>query len=231
MDWANLFETSLRFYREHHLTDWAEAVPREPPADFSEDPGVHTALDLGFRAGFVFPPFPLQMQNLDRLIEETARKPAAQIPDDHQYGGDVFLADAWTKTPTGKVLQRQKDLGGREAHPYVLLYDPNPIAKAWGRTGKQIAEYFQEKYWNGLTVPEYFVLQRVHAEKWGDHRFFDRPEEGTPMHWLWLIDSMTASACTVVLTGSRGVNVQACPVGNREARRAAIAGMVFPLET
>jgi hypothetical protein len=171
------------------------------------------------------------MQALERLIDETARKPAPSLLDNQQYSGDVFLADTWTKTANGKVLQRLDNLSGREDYPYLLLYDPNPVARVWGRTGLQIADYFQEKYWNGLTVPEYFVLQRLHAEKWGDHRFFDEPPEGQPTHWLWLIDSMTQAECSVVVTGSRGINLQACPAGNREARRAAIASMVFPLES
>jgi len=230
MDWQQLFIRSRSFYIDHGLSEWAHAIPNAVPGDLDEDPGLHAALKVGFRAGFLFPPFTLQMQTLGRLIDETARKPATGLPDTQQYSGDVFLADMWTKTANGKVLQRANDLSGRETNPYLFLYAPNPCAKVWGRTGQQIAEFFQAKYWNGLTVPEYFVLQRVHAERWGDHRFFDEALEGTPMHWLWLIDSMTATDCSVAMSGSRQINVQACPVGHREARRAAIAGMVFPLE-
>lgn len=231
VNWIELFTTCREFFRAHQLMEWAEAIPPQPPQDLDLDPGVRTARESGFREAFVFPPFSIQMQTLDRLVEATARKPTARLPDNQQYSGDVFLADTWTKTANGKVLQRDDHLVGRTENPYLLLYNPNPIAKVWGRTGRQIVDFFADKYWNGLTIPEYFVLQRTRAEKWGDHRFFDDPGEGHVMHWLWLIDSMTATECSVAMTGARCVNVQACPVGNREARRAAIASMVFPLES
>ena len=42
------------------------------------------------------------------------------------------------------------------------------------------------------------VLQRYFAEKYGDHRFYEETEETNPTYWLWLVDSMTETACTVV---------------------------------
>jgi hypothetical protein len=79
-----------------------------------------------------------------------------------------------------------------------------------------------------LTVYEYLVLQRVFAEMYGDHRFFSEPEDPSS-HWLWLIDSMNETDCSVALGNARGINIQATGIGNRDSKRAAIAGVIVPL--
>ena len=167
------------------------------------------------------------MQTLERLIDETARKPAP-VADNQQYA-EAFLADTWTKTPNGKVLQRTSDLGPREWGSYLCVFSPNPIQQAWGRTARQIAELFGTKGWSGLTVPEYLVLQRFYCEKYQDHRFYEQPEDDSGAHAMWLIDSMTDKDCTVAVGSHRGINLQAASAANRDSRRAAVAGVMVPL--
>ena len=151
-----ILSASRHFFATHNLAAWADALPATIALSVADQAA---AAKHGFTAGFAFPPFTLQMESLDRLIDETARKPAV-IPDNQQYR-EPFLADDWSKTPNGKVLQRQDDLGGREWGAYFFLFSPNPIQKCWGLTGKQIREQFDAKDWRGLTVPEYLVLQRL----------------------------------------------------------------------
>lgn len=219
-----IIAASLRFYRQHNLVDWAAALPAAP----ADDPTAHAdAAKHGFTLAFAFPPFALQMETLGRLIDETARKPAP-VPDNQQYG-DPFLADTWTKTPNGRVLQRTEDLGARPWGPYVLWFAPWPLQQAWGRTARQINEYLQAKGWCGLTVPEYLVLQRLLCEKHLDHRFFDEPEDDAGAHALWLINSMTDKDCAVAVGSHRGINLQAASAGNRDSRRATVAGIIAGL--
>jgi hypothetical protein len=229
LDVAEAVKASRRFYREHELLDWARAVPKAATAVPSHDSAWEHAQKAGFTCAFAFPPFGLQLEQLDGLVEATARRPAVQLPDSQQYSGDVFLADTWTRTANGRVLQRSDDLGSRADGPYLYLFSPVPYATAWGRTGRQIQELFHAKGWQGLTVPEYFVLQRHSTERFGDHRFFATAEEDRAAHSLWLIDSMNASDCSVVVGNPRGINLQACKATNRDARRATVAGIVVPL--
>jgi hypothetical protein len=225
MDLQRILKTSRLFYRDHNLRLWRANLPKKARVDHEEEV-LKDAAKCGFTHGFAFPPFDVQMATLDELIEETARKPAPRLPDNQQYTSEVILSDTWSKEPNGKILQRADDLAGRNDGQYFLLFSPRPVANAWGRTGKQIGELFQAKGWQGLTVPEYFVLQRHFSELYGDHRFFEEAENDSPVHWLWLVDSMTEAACTVVLGKARGLNLQGCPSGNRDSRRAAIAGRV-----
>jgi hypothetical protein len=226
-DFPAIVRASRRFYKGHDLASWAKAIPRLPnPAD-----DVETLLDHahqhGFSVGFAFPPFALQRQSFDRLVDACARQPSPLLPDNQQYR-QPFLADNWSRVANGAILQREHDLGDRARGPYVLLFTPNPLANCWGKTGKQIAEQFQARGWHGVTVFEYLVLQRHFAEGFGDHRFFAEPEDPGG-HWLWLIDSMTDTDCAVALGSARGVNIQATGINNRESKRAAIAGVIVPL--
>jgi hypothetical protein len=220
-----MLEVSRRFYRRHGLADWADALPADGAA--LQDRGdLDTAAKHGFTQGFAFPAFELQMQTLERLIDETARKPAP-VPDNQQYV-EPFLADTWTKTPNGKILQRTGDLGARAWGAYLLLWAPRPLQQAWGRTARQINEWLQAKGWCGLSVPEYLVLQRFLCEKHQDHRFFDQPEDDSGAHSLWLIDSMTEKDCAVAVGSHRGINLQAASAANRDSRRATVAGTIIP---
>jgi hypothetical protein len=229
-DLAECVKASRRFYRDHELLDWARAIPKAAAAALSHDSAVAQAEKAGFTLAFAFPPFAMQIAQLDRLIEATARRPTPRLSDSEQYSGEVSLSDAWSKTPNGKVLQREDDLGPRTAGPYLYLFAPDPYATAWGRTGAQIQELFDAKGWQGLTVPEYFVLQRHFCELFGNHRFFARQENERSAHALWLIDSMKDAACSVVAAGPRGIDIRACSANNRDARRATVAGMVVALE-
>src|SRR2546423_8908818 len=158
MDLQQVLITSRIFYRDHQLRSWRAALPKK--ASVPDEQGVlQQAARSGFTRAFAFPPFAVQMDTLDQLIEETVMKQAPGLPDNEQYASELVLSDTWSKEPNGKVLQRLDDLSGRTEGPYFFLFSPKPVANAWGRTGKQIGELFRGKDWQGLTVPEYFVLQ------------------------------------------------------------------------
>ena len=110
-DLAGWMQASRRFYRDHNLADWERAVPPDARLSPGQDATLRQAEKAGFTRGFAFPPFDLQRAQLDRLIDETARKPAP-LPDTQQYA-EPFLSDEWSKTPNGRVLQRTDDLGPR----------------------------------------------------------------------------------------------------------------------
>lgn len=226
IDFRQALKASRVFYREHNLPAWRAALPVKLTPQ-GEEHLAQQASQAGCTHAFAFPPFDVQMRALADLIEETARKPAPRLPDNQQYTSSVVLSEGWNDDPSGKVLQRTTNLAGRERGPYFYLFSTVPVQNAWGRTGKQIGELFAVKDWQGLTVPEYFVLQRHFCELRGDHRFYETAEGEA--HWLWLIDSMTETACSVALGKARGINIQGCPIGNRDARRAALAGRVVPL--
>ena len=227
IDLPNALQVSRRFYVQHNLADWADALPATISLTPDESSVVAQAAERGFTRAFILPPFDVQMAALDRLIDETARKPAP-IPDNQQYL-EPFLADHWTKTANGRIFQQTDDPGPRAWGAYLCLFSPNPIQKCWGMTGKQIREHFQAKDWHGLNVPEYLVLQRFYCEKYGDHRFFETPEDDSGSHSVWLIDSMDDKQCSVALGSNRGINLQACSINNRDSKRAALAGLILPL--
>src|SRR5437867_9546723 len=92
-DLAGWMQASRRFYRDHNLADWERAVPPDARLSPGQDATLRQAEKAGFTRGFAFPPFDLQRAQLDRLIDETARKPAP-LPDTQQYA-EPFLSDEW----------------------------------------------------------------------------------------------------------------------------------------
>lgn len=228
IDLNRTLDASRRFYATHNLVDWIDAIPSSVALAAGELKSLAEAARHDFTSAFAFPPVALQMETLERLIDETARKPAP-VPDNQQYR-EPFLADDWSRTSNGKVLQRTDDLGPREWGAYFLVLSPNPQPKTWGLTGKQIREQFQAKDWHGLTVPEYLVLQRLFCEKFGDHRFFETPEDDSSAHSMWLIDSMDDKNCSVAVGSNRGINIQAASINNRDRKRATIAGTLLPID-
>lgn len=230
LDITFILEKSRAFYKDHELGDWAEAVPRRGELTAAGESRLVWAEKAGWDESFAFPPFPLQMATLSRLVEAMARKPAPDLPDDHQYVEEPFLADGWARAPNGKVLQRDHDLGPRLDGPYLFIFSRKPVLNAWGRSGKQIADLLGSKNWQGLTVPEYLVLQRGLCERNRNHRFLDTEDEPRG-HLLWLVDSASEQAMTIAGSNQRGIQILACPLGHRDARRATVAGMVFPIQS
>lgn len=227
LDISFILEKSRAFYKEHGLGDWAEAIPRQ--GEVEDASRLIWAEKAGWEESFAFPSFPLQRDTFHRLVEETARKPAPLLPDDHQYGEEPFLADTWTRTANGKVLQREGNLGERTEGPYLFIFSRRPVANAWGRNGRQIIELLESKHWQGLTVPEYLVLQRYYCERDKHHRFILGEKEPRG-HLLWLVDSASETGMSVGTSNQRGINLQGCPLTHRDARRATVAGMVFRIQ-
>lgn len=226
-DFPAIVKASRRFYKHHNLASWAKAIPRCPAPAHDVEAILQQAEKSGFQAAFAFPPFALQQQSFDRLVDACARQPSPILPDNQQYR-PPFLADNWSRVANGQVLQRENDLGERARGAYVFLFSSTPLGNCWGKTGKQIAKQFQARGWHGLTVFEYLVLQRAFAEKNGDHRFFAEPDDPSG-HWLWLIDSMNDVDCSVAYGSARGVNIQATGINNRESKRAGLGGVIVPL--
>lgn len=228
LDLTPILAKARSFYKDHDLSDWADALPHKACTTEADESKLVWAERAGWDESFVFPPFSLQMATLERLVQAMARKHAAGLPDDHQYTEKPFLADTWTKTPNGRVLQRGDRLGVRTDGPYLWIYSRRPLVNAWGRSGKQIVELLDSKGWQGLTVPEYLVLQRLLCEREKSHCFLIGDEEPRGHH-LCLADSATEVKMAIASSNQRGINLQACPLSHREARRATVAGMALSM--
>jgi hypothetical protein len=75
MDLQQILKTSRIFCRDHHLQQWRDALPKKARVEAQESV-LALAAKSGHTHGFAFPPFAVQMETLELLIEETARKPA-----------------------------------------------------------------------------------------------------------------------------------------------------------
>lgn len=229
MDISKIVAASRSFYRDHKLPAFAAALPKKPLLPAAGADVIAYADRCGFDCGFAFPPFPLQLDHLAAVLEETLLKPASGLPDDQQYT-KAYISDNWDKQPNGKVVQRSDNLGPRADGPYILLLSGSPEKAVFEKNCKQMIGHFEGKNWTGLTVIEYLILQRHFCESYKDHRFFATPLDESRCHWLWLTDSATENACAVAAGSSKGATIYACKIGTRDARRGAVPTLVVPLD-
>src|SRR5262245_46224354 len=99
MDLTEILKASRRFFREHNLDDWRRSTPKKvhlgPDAELTRE----LARKSGFQRGFAFPPFDLQMASFERLVDETARKPASILAENQQYAHEPVLSNSWNAAP------------------------------------------------------------------------------------------------------------------------------------
>ena len=124
---ATILDTSRRFYRQHNLADWAEAV-RDVPVSTDDLAEISRAGKQGFTAGFVFPPFDLQIPTLDRLIDETARTPSAMWPQDI-----TTRSTPWRRSQSSMKPMNGRSTRGTTGLGYVVVRGrrrvPSPPAR------------------------------------------------------------------------------------------------------
>lgn len=207
-----LLERSRAFYTAHGLTALAEALPAAADVALSEG-----ALAL------VFPPVAVQQAALPELVERLASAPAEGLSADQQYG------EAWVHDVDGLIAAQTRN---RPDGAYVLALEDNPFPdETRNRTTPQLDKLFTERGWSNLTAAEYLVLQRLQAERHGDHRFDDYVGGDRPAGWMWLLDQRVPGQCVMAYWNPRAQRIELgrCRQGAKNARRGAYPTTVIPL--
>ena len=140
---------------------------------------------MGFDKAMILPPAEVQGRSIDAVIEQTAKKPHTGLSDPDQYT-NPYVDDS----------AKQAQTRNRPVKAYMLMYQSKPVPqKTKGKTPDQLEELFKQKRWNGLTVPEDFLLQRRELEERKNHGFdtYD-DDDATKSQWSWLLDSRVSSS-------------------------------------
>lgn len=181
-----------------------------PPAARPHPPAaLESAIADGYTDALLLPPATWQQAHRAELIGAFA-------------GGDDATAPY---VEVGGVAPQ-----GRPADaPYVLLLRRDPLSDAdlRGLTAPALRKALGDA--SCLTVEEYLVVQRLMAERFGDHRFDDY--SGDPSGWMWLADSTDGTVTAMgYWNGAKGrVEVTACKTGSKNPRKGARRCRVVPL--
>lgn len=172
-------------------------------------PGLESAIADGYTDALLMPPTAWQQEHAVAVV------------------GAFASGDGWDAPYV--------EVGGlaparRPATDYVLLLRPDPRSDddLRGLTAPALRKALGEDAC--LTVNEYVIVQRLLAERFGDHRFDDYSAD--PSGWMWLADS-TDGALTAMgywNGAKRRIEVAACKTGSKNPRKGARRCRIVPLE-
>lgn len=217
-----VLKNSRDFYEAHGLSEWAEALQVSPQLDEGSLQRLGEAHD--FIHALAFPSPTVQSTTFPRLAEVMLASPIEEVPPEHHYS-----------TPGFAMMEEMRaiPMRNRPDGPYLLLYMDGPFPEE--TRGKKVPELdglFAAKGWNGLTVPEYLVLQRDSLLRHKDHRFDDYVNSPSGPQWSWLLDSHAPAHCVAAYwnPGKRHVEIYSCKQGSKNDRRGAHPTIVVALE-
>jgi len=181
----SVLEASRAFFREHELGQLARLLPN--PVNLVE-PGAgrfYQASAEGFDSAFLFPSVGDQRMHFEEILKRTAVAPAFGLGKTDQYTHPL-IADV-------RSLQTC-EVRNRPLRPYVLLYRSGGLPRETrDKSAGDVQTFFASMRWNGLTIPEYLILQRLLCEKNRDHRYDLYSPDVSRSQWMWLLDSKPPS--------------------------------------
>ena len=229
MDIRQVIDSSQRFYEEHKLKAWAEAIGDYTPLTPESQSQLDGASRLGLTQAMVFPPLGVQLGSLDTVIQECAMRPVEGIPP-HAKLEKPYISDDQAREPSGRVYQTSEGLETRKTGLYLLCFDLETIPEETrGKKGNQIARLFRQQGWTGFTSPELLIATRA----WRERKASEGVEESAlgldNVKWVWLVDSGDSQMCSAAFYGLQGIGMYGCKIGSANRNRGANVTLVVPL--
>ncbi len=218
---------SEKFYKEHHLVEFAANLPRDIKFSPANETKIREALKMGFDRAMILPAVDIQGKNLDLLIDNLANA--------EYSGGGVRPEDQYTKAYMDSSAKNSQ-IRNRPAKGYLLLYQSSEVPQETKvKTPNYLETLFKQKKWNGLTLPEYLLLQRKELEQRQNHNFDAYSDNAAKSQWTWLLDNRVSSGSSsrvVIASWSPGrhrVRVHWDDAGRSDARLGARPAVVVEM--
>jgi len=213
---------SVAFLRGHELIALARELPAALDLPLEAHARFEQALSEGFDAGFFFPPVAAQKIHFDALLKQMAAAPAFGLARSDQYTAPSVPEFHNLKTASSR---------NRPGGPYLLMYRTAPFPRETReKSPPDLDKLFAAMGWNGLTVAEYLVLQRLLCEKNLDHRFDLYAPDAARSQWQWLLDTRLPSGVVMAFWNPKlcRLEIGPAPPGVNTARRGAHPTVVIP---
>ena len=225
---------SAMFCEEHGLNEFADYLKTLDPV-LSEEAktAIKEAIEkYGVDKFIIMPPEEMQ------TTAETVAKLKTALADTELVG--LSTGDQYTKSymesgcenpsfPDNEYGRQAKE---KRKKAYILGYSSNPVPdETKNLTFSEAEQYLKERNLNGLTLQEYYILQRIEAEQNHDHSFDAYVDDMDKSNWTWLIDSRAPDGCVRArwLPGNRRVEVYWISADARSPRQGARPAIVVPL--
>jgi hypothetical protein len=219
----SVLAASSAFLRSHELAPLAKELPAELTLSGEAQTRSEQALSEGFDSAFVFPSVAAQKIHFDAMIKQLGTAPAFGLSKKEQYTPPAIPEMRTLKTTPAR---------SRPTGCYVLFYRKSPFPRETReKSASDVDRLFSSLGWTGLTVPEYLVLQRLLAEKNGDHRFDLYAPDSARSQWQWLLDTRLPSGAVMAFWNPQACRLEigAAPAEVSTARRGAHPTVVVPV--
>jgi hypothetical protein len=222
-DLKTALAASAAFFRSHELLPLVKDLPASIDLPPERQARIEQGATEGFDALLIFPSVATQKIHFEAIVKQLATAPAFGLPKTEQYMPPA-VPDLWTlKTAPAR---------NRPSGPYVLMYRTTPFPRETReKSAPDLDRLFGAMDWNGLTVPEYLVLQRLFCEKHNDHRFDLYTPDASRSQWQWLLDTRLPTGVVMAFWNPKKCRIEigAAPEGANSARRGAHPTVVVPV--
>ena len=186
---------SEKFYKEHKLTEFVANLPKDIKFSQAGEARIREALKMGFDRAVILPTAEIQGRNLDPLIENLANAEYA--------GGGIRPEDQYTAAYVDATAKASQ-IRNRPAKGYLLLYQSGEVPQETkNKTPNDLETIFKQKKWDGLTLPEYLVLQRKELEQRQNHNFDAYDDNAAKSQWTWILDNRVSSGSSQRVVSAR----------------------------
>jgi hypothetical protein len=214
---------SAAFLRGHELAALFRELPAAVDLKAEAQSRFDQALAEGFDAAFFFPPVAAQKIHFEAMIKQLATAPAFGLSRTEQYTAPSLPEVRNLKTAPSR---------NRPAGPYLLMYRTTPFPRETReKSPPDLDKLFAAMGWNGLTVAEYLVLQRLLCEANGDHRFDLYAPDAVRSQWQWLLDTRLPTGVVMAFWNPKTCRLEIgpAPPGVNTARRGAHPTVIIPI--
>lgn len=214
-----VLENSRNFFDRNDLQELAEALPESMQLDDAAQAALEAASEHGFEPFFVFPAVSDQQFAWEELLDRLGTQPSDKLIGEQQYGEAPWVhnADAWSNAETS----------GRPDGAYLMLFREGPMPReTLDLTAARVEKLFASQETQGLSITEYLVLQRIFAERHGDHGFDDYATG-----WQWLPSTKVDGKCAMAHWHAkpRRLNLGDCSGSSRNKKKGAYPCVIVPL--
>jgi hypothetical protein len=222
---AEALEASRDFLIENRLGMLADQLPKKLSMTPAAEQSLSGAIDQGFGPVFVFPPLHVQSAAFEAMMDRLGGQPSASLEGDQQYGGPP-----WCYKIEALVASETAD---RPKGSYLLLMRGGLMPEeSCNLTLSKIVRLFSDQGAVGLSMYEYLVIQRLMAERHGDHRFDDYyGHEDHPPGWQWLPATRCEGKSVMAYwnTKPQRVHLGHCGPGQKNPKKGAYPAVVVPI--
>jgi hypothetical protein len=184
-------QESIDFYNQNNLPEFSQSLPDTISFSKENQQRIREAMQQGFDSALILPDLSTQDQaGIPQLKTKLSDTELPGLQKTEQY------TPSYLESPIESQHSIRPGQETKRQSAYLLLYSQDPILESTkNKTYPQCEEIFKQNNWDGLTLPEFYLIERKECAKHQDHRMFAYNNNNKESQWTWLLDSHVPDGC------------------------------------